>query len=196
MDHAFLRVLWTNFYKVADGVYRSNQPSPARLRRYADFGIKTVLNLRGSKPLSFYQLECEACHKFGMAMIDLELPFSARKVPPPETLVELERLFRLLPKPFVMHCKSGADRAGFASALYLMMIEGASGEEASKQFSWRYVHRSTTDTGVLDHFLRFYARERDRSGIELMDWIKTKYDPREVTASFREWQAGRWDGPK
>ncbi|TMV55174.1 protein tyrosine phosphatase, partial [Thioclava sp. BHET1] len=50
MDHAFLRVLWTNFYKVADGVYRSNQPSPARLRRYADFGIKTVLNLRGSKP--------------------------------------------------------------------------------------------------------------------------------------------------
>ena len=29
MDHAFLRVLWTNLDTVAPGVYRSNQPSPA-----------------------------------------------------------------------------------------------------------------------------------------------------------------------
>ena len=32
-DHAFLRVLWTNFYQIAPGVYRSNQPTHARLAR-------------------------------------------------------------------------------------------------------------------------------------------------------------------
>jgi hypothetical protein len=25
-----------------------------------------------------------------------------------------------------------------------------------------------------------------------MDWIRTGYDPAEVTRSFREWQAGKW----
>ncbi len=193
MDHAFLRLWWTNFHRVADGVYRSNQPSPARLRRYAERGIRTVLNLRGATGLSYYQLERDACRRLGMTMVDLHLPFSAKTLPPPETLIELERLFRALDKPMVMHCKSGADRAGFAAALYLMMIEGRSAVEADRQLSWRHVHLKSTDTGVLDHFLRYYDRERRRTGIGLMEWIRTEYDREEVTASFREWQAGRWD---
>ena len=126
MDHAFLRVWWTNFFKVAEGAYRSNQPGPARLRRYHDLGIRAVLNLRGTSEMSYYLFERDTCRRFGMDMIDLRL--WAKALPPPEVLVELERVFRTIPRPFVMHCKSGADRAGFASALYLMMIEGASAE--------------------------------------------------------------------
>ena len=29
-DHAFLRKVWTNFYQIAPGVYRSNQPTHGR----------------------------------------------------------------------------------------------------------------------------------------------------------------------
>ncbi len=133
MDHAFLRVLWTNFFKVADGAYRSNQPSQGRVQHYARLGIKGVLNLRGNAGLSYYLLEREACERLGLTMIDLRL--SAKTLPQPDVLIELEQVFRTIPKPFVMHCKSGADRAGFASALYLMMIEGRSAEEADKQFA-------------------------------------------------------------
>ncbi|OIQ72771.1 hypothetical protein GALL_456000 [mine drainage metagenome] len=190
MDHAFLRVLWTNFYPVTDGVYRSNQPSPQRLHRYAKLGIKTVLNLRGNTPLSYYLFEKEACAKLGMELIDIK--FAARSLPTPESLIALEQVFRTIPKPFVMHCKSGADRAGFASALYLMMIEGRPVDEAARQLHWRFIHLKSTDTGVLDHFLRFYAREHARSGIALMDWVRNGYDRDEVTRSFRDWQAGKW----
>ena len=47
VDHAFLRVLWTNFFEIAPGVYRSNHPGPRRLKRYRELGIKTVVTLRG-----------------------------------------------------------------------------------------------------------------------------------------------------
>lgn len=191
MDHAFLRTFWTNFHEVAPGVYRSNQPGPARLKRYHDLGIRTVLNLRGSAQLSYYLFERETCRRLGMEMVDVNL--SARTLAPPEVILRLVELFRTLPRPLVMHCKSGADRTGFAAALYLMLIEGRPVEEAMRQLDWRYVHRSTTDTGVLDHFFRFYAREQRRTGIGLLDWIREGYDRETVTASFRAWQAGRWD---
>ena len=51
-DHAFLRVWWTNFYKVADGVYRSNHPGPKRLEKYKALGIRSVINLRGDDGLA------------------------------------------------------------------------------------------------------------------------------------------------
>ena len=49
-DHAILRKVWTNFYPVAPGVYRSNQPTHERFVRLRDQGIKTILNLRGALP--------------------------------------------------------------------------------------------------------------------------------------------------
>ena len=59
-DHGFLRVLWTNLYEIAPGVWRSNQPSPARLKRYHQMGIRTILNLRGKDRYSYYLFEHEA----------------------------------------------------------------------------------------------------------------------------------------
>ncbi|WP_164738303.1 phosphatase domain-containing protein [Frigidibacter oleivorans] len=193
MDHAFLRVLWTNFAKVADGVYRSNQPSPGRMGRYKARGIRTVINLRGDQPLSYYLFEREAAERLGLTMIDTRL--FAKKLPRPESLIELERIFRRAEKPFVMHCKSGSDRAGFASALYLMMIENRPVEEAARQLHWRFLHLKTTRTGVLDHFLRCYDRAHRATGIGLMDWVRTGYDPRAVTQSFKLWLKDRegWD---
>ncbi|MEO1308812.1 MAG: protein tyrosine phosphatase, partial [Pseudomonadota bacterium] len=69
MDHAFLRVWWTNFGQVADGVYRSNHPGPKRLEKYKQMGIKTVLNLRGNDGYSPWLLEEEACERLGMDLV-------------------------------------------------------------------------------------------------------------------------------
>ncbi|MFC2966673.1 tyrosine-protein phosphatase [Acidimangrovimonas pyrenivorans] len=191
MDHAFLRAWWTNFHPVTEGVYRSNQPGPARLRRYHEMGIRAVLNLRGAADTSYHLFERDACRRYGMEMVDIGL--SARSLPLPDTLLELERIFRTIPRPFVMHCKSGADRAGFASALYLMMIEGAPVEVAARQLHWRYLHLKKYDTGVLDHFLRTYARAQRRSGIGLMEWIRTGYDRDAVGRDFQLWRKGEWE---
>ena len=68
-----------------------------------------------------------------------------------------------LKAPAVFHCKSGADRAGFVSALYLNMVAGHPMEEAAKQLSLRHLHVDFTPTGVLDYVLRVYMERNRRS---------------------------------
>lgn len=148
LDHAFLRVLWWNLEEIAPGVWRSNQPSPSRLRTYKRMGIRTVLNLRGEVRQSSYLFEKEACDELGLTLLDIKL--SARQLVPREELLSLIDLMRHAEKPFVMHCKSGSDRAGFASVLYLAIIEERPIAEARKHLHWRYLHLSSTDTGILD----------------------------------------------
>lgn len=45
-DHGFLRLLWTNRRPLGDQMVRYNQPSPARIRRLAAEGVRTIINLR------------------------------------------------------------------------------------------------------------------------------------------------------
>ena len=51
MDHAVLRLGWSNFAAVIPGkLYRSNHPTPGRLARlHARFGLRTLVNLRGKR---------------------------------------------------------------------------------------------------------------------------------------------------
>ncbi len=191
-DHAFLRVWWHNFHKVTPGLWRTNQPDPARFEAYAKAGARSVLNLRGPSGQSFWLFEREACKRLGLPMVDLNM--SARRLPSRATLLELAHLFRTLPQPILVHCKSGADRTGLAAALWLMLMENRPVAEASKQLSLRYVHLSFGKTGILDHLLRYYAREEARSGIGFLDWVATAYDPAEVTASYARWQARGKEG--
>jgi len=191
-DHAFLRVFWTNLYPVAPGVWRSNQPSPRQIAAHAQRGIRSILNLRGKSKQSFWLFEAEACAAHGLSLHDLNM--SARKLPSRQILLQLHHLLTSLERPLLIHCKSGADRTGLAAALYLIWVEGRSVAEAQRQFSWRYMHLSTGPTGVLDHLLRYFARLAETRDISLLDWVRTEYDPAEVTASYKRWQAGGKDG--
>jgi Tyrosine phosphatase family len=89
-------------------------------------------------------------------------------------------LFRTLPRPFLMHCKSGADRAGFASAVYLMVMLGEPVEAARRMLSWRYLHFRWSKTGVLDRVLDLYATRNAHTPLSFEDWAATEYDPRAV----------------
>ncbi len=182
MDHAFLRVLWTNLAEIAPDVWRSNQPSPKRLERYKQMGIKTVLSLRGDTSSSHYLFEKEACEKLGLTLHVATL--FARKAPRRRNLLELLDMFETIERPFVMHCKSGADRAGLASALYLIHIEGQPVDVAAKQLSWRFYHLKNAPTGILDHMLDIYAEDTKLSPMPIREWIQTRYKARKLTASF------------
>lgn len=178
-DHGFLRGLWTNQFQIAPGVWRSNQPSPARLRSLADMGIKTVLNLRGEDKFSFYLFEREACETLGLTLIDYKI--YARRLVSRDRFMGLFEIFDRIEKPFVLHCKSGADRAGLVSALWLLDQEGASITQARAMLSLRYVHLKRTKTGVLDHLLETYEAD---APMPIRQWFAEKYDPEAITASF------------
>lgn len=189
-DHQILRTFWTNLHEFAPGAWRANQPSPAQLARYKARGIRTILNLRGAMQGSFYLLEEEACAQLDLSLVTCGL--SARSLVPPRRLLDLLDIFERIERPFLMHCKSGADRTGLAAALYLLHIEGAPVEVAARQLHWRFVHLRNAPTGVLDHMLEAYARDHRATGQSVRDWIATVYEPQGLMA---EWDRARGIAP-
>jgi len=189
MDHAFLRVFWNNFHQVCDEVYRANQPSPSHLKSYKDKGIKAVLNLRGFSQQSYALFEEDSCKKLGLALVSV--PFSGSSAPQPEKLLEIIGIMENLPKPFVLHCKSGADRAGLVSAMYLIIRKKLSVAEAKKQLSFKYLHLDFTKTGILDYILNVYDERLKIANIGFLDWLEKEYNAEILNSSFRgrvEWK--------
>lgn len=194
LDHGVLRTYWHNFEEFAPGAHRSNHPDHKRFERYAKLGIKTVLNLRGRAKQPHYLFEEESCRQLGLELITVHM--GARRAPLKHTLIKLIRVFEEIERPFLMHCKSGADRTGLAAALYLMVQEDRPLEEARKQLSFRYLHIRRISTGILDHFLDVYAARNAQDPIDIRDWIATEYDADALQASFDAKQASLrfWQG--
>ena len=182
-DHAFLRGAWTNLDLVAPGIWRSNQPGPARIGRYAEMGIRSILSLRGNIRYSFLLFEEEAAARHGIDLQIVELRASALAEGP--VLIDVLDRMEAMEKPLLIHCKSGADRTGLAAALWLLAHEGASVAEAEDQLSLRYLHRSDTKTGVLDHLVRSYGAARRETGIDLRTWLRHDYDAPAMQQEFR-----------
>ena len=183
MDHAFLRIFWNNFHKVSDGVYRANQPSPSHLKSYKKLGIRSVLSLRGPANQSYALFEEEYCKK-----LDLNLaytPISSSSAPAPELLINIIDVMRELPKPFVLHCKSGADRAGLVSALYLIAEKEQSVQEAKRQLSFKYLHLDFTKTGILDYIFGVFSERLEIGNINFLDWLKKEYNAEILNSSYK-----------
>lgn len=183
-DHAILRTIWTNFYQVVPGVYRSNQPTHKRFVQLKEMGLKSVLNLRGAAGAAHYLVEEESCRALGLILVNVT--FHARHAAPSADIQNLIDAFRAIERPFVMHCKSGADRAGFAAAIYLIVIEGKSISEARKMLSAKYIHFRWTKTGILDFILDLYEARSEQNPISFEDWVATEYDYLEVQKQFNE----------
>ena len=189
MDHAFLRVLWSNFHQICDDAYRASQPSSSNLRSYKDKGIKAVLNLRGFTQQSYALFEEDSCKKLGLELISV--PLSSSIAPQSEKLLEIIGIMEEIPKPFVLHCKSGADRAGLVSAIYLIVQKKLSVAEAKKQLSFKYLHLDFTKTGILDYIFNVFDERLKIENIDFLDWIKKEYNSEILNNSFKrrvEWK--------
>ena len=92
--------------------------------------------------------------------------------------------FKTLPKPLLFHCKSGADRAGFTAAMYLMVCEGRPVADAKKQLGLRYIHLDFTATGVLDYILAVYEARVEQHPIDFEDWIRREYHQKLLQQGF------------
>ena len=194
MDHAFLRVFWNNFHQVCNEVYRANQPSPSHLKSYKDKGIKAVLNLRGFTQQSYALFEEDSCKNLGLDLISV--PLSGSSAPQPEKLLEIIDIMEKIPKPFVLHCKSGADRAGLVSAMYLIVQKKLSVTEAKKQLSFKYLHLDFTKTGILDYIFDVFSQRLKIENIDFLDWIKQEYNAEILNSSFKsriDWKTAAID---
>jgi protein tyrosine phosphatase (PTP) superfamily phosphohydrolase (DUF442 family) len=182
IDHGILRFIWANHARIADGAWRSNHPTHGRLRNLANVGFKTIISLRGDLENAPHRCEAESCAALGMVLVNV--PMAARNAPEVKNLLELITVLGKVEKPFLIHCKSGADRTGIASAVYLMTYCGAKPSEARKQLSLRFLHFQKSSSGILDHVLNTYAKRLASGPISFLDWVSQEYDQKAVSASF------------
>lgn len=139
-----------NFDTVIPGqVYRSRQLSPQGFHEVFDkYHIKSILNLRGANPgEAWYQDEMKISQQFRVKHYDIAL--QSKALPNDQTLQFLIDTIKNSPKPLLIHCESGVDRTGFASALALILLAHADTQIAQKQVSWRYFVFSNHSIGRL-----------------------------------------------
>lgn len=182
-DHAFLRTFWTNAFEVAPGVFRSNQPTHKRFVKLKARGIRSVINLRGESGSAHYLVEKESCDQLGLKLINV--PLHARAAISREKLLEVIEALKTTERPFLMHCKSGADRAGLASAIFRMVVEGKPVGEAKKMLSVRFAHVKWSSAGVLDFILERFEEDSQKKDVDFETWVRTVYDPVEITEAYR-----------
>ncbi|GAN00183.1 hypothetical protein U91I_03848 [alpha proteobacterium U9-1i] len=188
-DHGFLRAAFSNFHWIEPGkMARANQPSPEAIARYAQAGFKTILNLRGPSNTGYYALEKEACEKHGLAMVDVRM--HSREPPSIAQVKRAKELFETIQYPALMHCKSGADRAGVMAVLYKHFAMGVPIAEAVEQLELKYLHVKQGKTGMIDFFFATYLAETKESGKPFLQWVEEDYDQAKVKAAFMgEWWA-------
>src|SRR4051794_5000537 len=182
IDHAVFRLVWSNVAPVIPGkVYRCNHPTPARLRRLTSrLGLRTLINLRGRTQSGSDALSREAAREIGLTFHDMA--FESRGAPHRERILRLHEIYRTMPTPAIMHCKSGADRAGLAAGL-MVLFEGGTAAEALRHLSLRFGHIRQSRTGALDAFFLQYQREAEGRK-PFLDWVREDYDEAALRKQF------------
>jgi protein tyrosine/serine phosphatase len=174
VDHAVFRLIYANFTVVSPGrLYRMSHPTPGRLARLTRrHGLRTLINLRGQTRNGSDALSREMAARLGLAFIDMAL--ESRGAPQRDRILRLHEIYRTMQVPALIHCKSGADRAGLAAGLWVL-FEGGTAEAALRQLSLRFGHIRAARTGILDAFFLRYAREAEGRK-PFLDWVRADYD--------------------
>ncbi|MFL1461966.1 fused DSP-PTPase phosphatase/NAD kinase-like protein [Roseococcus sp. DSY-14] len=191
VDHALLRLPWRNWGVVESGaLYRSNHPLPWQLEQAARrHGLRSVINLRGHRPdCGSDALGRAAAARLGLAHADQ--PLESRGAPHKDRLQRLIGLYRSLPRPILIHCKSGADRTGLAAGVW-RLIHGGTAAEAARELSWKHGHVAAARTGILDAFFAAYAPAEAR-GVPFEEWLADEYDEAALRAGFRPQPVAAW----
>ena len=183
VDHGVFRLFYLNRHRVGARAWRSAQPAPHQIRAMARRGLRTIINLRGERACGSYWTERDTCAKHGIGLVNFQV--RSREAPSRETIKAAADLFEGIEYPALMHCKSGADRAGLMSVLYLHLAEQVPIEQAKRQLCVRFGHFRSADTGILDFIFERYLQDNARTSMPFMQWVDTVYDPEALRREFR-----------
>jgi len=141
-----------NFQMVDQGVYRGAEPTAEGFRQLARMGIHTVLDLRAEGGRA--TLEGKLVRSLGMQYVNV--PLAGYQAPTQQQITTaLGILQDSTLAPVVVHCRRGADRTGTIVALY------------------RIVHDHWTNQQALDEARRMRMASRET----LMEQLILQYHP-------------------
>lgn len=162
-----------NFHRVGERLYRGAQPRDGGIKRLAELGINTIINLRGPDE----RIEEERAEALSLGMKYFSIPFPSFSRPSPELV---DKVLQIILAPdsgrVFVHCKQGADRTGTIIACYRILSDGwalkAALDEARRfglkwmqfgmkdfirDFAPRHAHE-TESTNLLNGILRPHNR--------------------------------------
>jgi protein tyrosine phosphatase (PTP) superfamily phosphohydrolase (DUF442 family) len=116
-----------NLHRIDDGLYRGAQPSAEGMRALERMGIRTVVNLR-------------AAHSDRDELVGTNLGYEHISFKPwhPED-EDVEKFLRIVTdparRPVFVHCQHGADRTGMMVAIYRMVVQGWTVDDAAAEMT-------------------------------------------------------------
>lgn len=123
-----------NIYEIAPEVYRSGQPTAEDMQALDDFGVRTVLNLRWD--------HSDESIASGTNLILKSVPMRASDIKDDDIVAAL-KIIKSSPKPILIHCWHGSDRTGVVVAIYRLVFDGWTKEQAIEELMWdSYGHHS------------------------------------------------------
>ena len=114
-----------NFYKITDYLYRSEQPTAEGMKNLERMGIKTIINLR------VFHSDSDKIRGTGLHREELSAKSWHIE---DEDVVRVLRIIRKRENgPFLIHCWHGADRVGVMVAMFRIIEQGWTKEEAIQE---------------------------------------------------------------
>jgi tyrosine-protein phosphatase SIW14 len=125
-----------NWYMVTPDVFRSEQPDRKGFEEIRAQGIRSIVNLRDA--------HSDDSLVKGLGLNVIWVPMTADGFSE-EDIVRALKAIRDAPKPVLVHCKHGADRTGVVMAMYRVVFQDWSKEDAIAElkgggfgFHWYY----------------------------------------------------------
>ena len=114
-----------NLHRISPTLYRSEQPTALGMKNLEKLGIRTVINLR-----AFNDDDDEVR---GTSLRTERIKILTWRIGD-DHVVEVMRMLRKTENgPFLIHCQHGADRTGLMSAMYRILEQGWSPDDALRE---------------------------------------------------------------
>lgn len=142
-----------NFHQVNENLYRGAQPKSDGIKRLAQMGVKTIVNLREGDAMA--QREGAEARAAGLQYFNVPLGRTGR---PTDDQVESALAIINSPtnQPVFLHCKLGVDRTGTIIAVYRISHDGWTSERAKAEANRHGMH--IWEVGMKNYIQDYYQR--------------------------------------
>lgn len=111
-----------NLHRITPTLYRSEQPTALGMRNLEKLGIRTVINLRA------FNDDLEELR--GTQLRAVHVPVHSWHLETEDIVAVMRELRQPENGPFLIHCQHGADRTGLMSAMYRMLEQNWTADDA------------------------------------------------------------------
>ena len=116
-----------NLHRITESLYRSEQPTALGMKNLEKLGIRTVINLR------FFNSDEDEVK--GTSLRAERTKILTWRIGDKHVVEVMNMLGKKENGPFLIHCQHGADRTGLMTAMYRILEQGWTPDEALKELT-------------------------------------------------------------